>query len=128
MYSFHRTGCFFGPSKAKLRRLLRFQGLRDFRDSVWWSFDLVLELVLLGKVSRTDSLVGTRELGRRLHGGLFAVRSDANAAPGFDDSVEIVLADSDSASEPTSCESAGMNQPVDGIAGKLQLVGGLLNG
>jgi hypothetical protein len=56
------------------------------------------------------------------------VRSDANAAPGFDESVEIVLADSDSASEPTSCESAGMNQPVDGIAGKLQLVGGLLNG
>jgi hypothetical protein len=44
--------------------------------------------------------------------------SDANAASGFDEIVQVSLADPDGASEPMSYDRAAMNQSADGIVMK----------
>ena len=57
-----------------------------------------------------------------------AVRLDANAAPGFDESIQVGLADADRASDPMRDEIAANNGPANRLITELQLVGGLSNG
>jgi hypothetical protein len=57
------------------------------------------------------------------------VRSNANAAPGFDESVQIVFTNPDCAvPDPMSDEEAAVNEPADRFMTKLQSVSDLLDG
>ena len=53
---------------------------------------------------------------------------DANAAPPGDVIIQISLADSYSACQPSCYDVAAPHGPADRIVAELQLVGGLLNG
>jgi hypothetical protein len=92
---------------------------------LWFLVGFTLELIQweslrlgLGKAFRL----------RSLHESGFAVRSDANAAPGLDESVQIIFRNSNRASEPSGCERTAINEPVDGITAKLKSVSDLSNG
>jgi hypothetical protein len=56
------------------------------------------------------------------------VGPDANAASLGDVSIQVGLADSNSASDPMSYEVAANDGPANGFMTELQLAGGLSNG
>jgi hypothetical protein len=60
---------------------------------------------------------------------VFAVRSDANAAPFGDEILQIVFTDSDCAvPDPMSDEKTAINESPDRFMAELKSVGDLLNG